>query len=186
VYERDARAGALILNSAGELHDCVLGGDLPCVAIIDGQQRNVAIRFALDLRRDPARSADRPKNLRLSMAIDGAMFEVADEWFEDGLFRLQDTLLPQVRLMCCVTCLYWDYSPGGHGLMGMRCHRDAKEQYLAVRSKADYWNVPVTEEVPRNLFVSRVPTSDRRHRLPRLIPIGAVDHVVDISARSDG
>jgi hypothetical protein len=52
------------------------------------------------------------------------------------------------RLMCCVSCLYSDYSPDGHGLMGMRCHRDAKEQHLAVRSKADYWSVPVTEEVP--------------------------------------
>jgi hypothetical protein len=40
--------------------------------------------------------------------------------------------------MCCVTCLYSDYSPGGHGLTGMRCHRDAKVQYLAVKSKAAY------------------------------------------------
>lgn len=148
VHERDPRAGALALNSAGELHDCVLGGDLPCSAIVAGQQRAVAIRFALDLRPGPEALPDRPKNLRLSMAIDGAMFQVTDEWFEDGLLRLQETLPPHVRLMCCVTCLYSDYSPGGHGLTGMRCHRDAKEQYLAVRSKADYWSVPVTEEVP--------------------------------------
>jgi hypothetical protein len=38
-------------------------------------------------------------------------------------------------------------SQGGHGLMGMRCHRDAKQQYLAVTSKRDYWSVPVTEVV---------------------------------------
>ncbi|HEV8650852.1 MAG TPA: hypothetical protein VG276_16000 [Actinomycetes bacterium] len=31
--------------------------------------------------------------------------------------------------------------------MGMRCHRDAKQQYLAVKSKHDYWSVPVIEEV---------------------------------------
>lgn len=148
VHERDARAGALPLNSAGELHDCILGGDLPCAAIVADEKRDVAIRFALDLRPDATGSPDRPRNLRFSVAIDGAMFEVADEWFEDGLLRLQDTLPPQVRLMCCVTCLYSDYSPAGHALMGMRCHRDAKEQYLAVRSKADYWSVPVTEEVP--------------------------------------
>ncbi len=30
----------------------------------------------------------------------------------------------------------------------MLCHREAKVQYLAVRSKADYWSVPVTERVP--------------------------------------
>jgi hypothetical protein len=148
VHERDARTGALSLNSAGELYNCVLGGDLPCAVIIAGQRRDVAIRFGLDLRPDRAGSPDRPVNLRLSVAVDGAMFEVTDAWFEDGLLGLEETLPPQMRLMCCVTCLYSDYSPGGHGLMGMRCHRDAKEQYLAVRSKADYWNVPVTEEVP--------------------------------------
>lgn len=31
--------------------------------------------------------------------------------------------------------------------MGMRCHRGAKTQYLAVRSKREYWSVPVTEDV---------------------------------------
>ncbi len=46
-----------------------------------------------------------------------------------------------------MTCQFSDYSPYGHGLMGMRCHRGAKEQYLAVRSKDDYFSVPKTEEV---------------------------------------
>lgn len=32
--------------------------------------------------------------------------------------------------------------------MGMRCHRGARSQYLAVRSEDDHWQVPVTEEVP--------------------------------------
>jgi hypothetical protein len=41
-----------------------------------------------------------------------------------------------------------DYSPGGHGLTGIRYHRGAKEQYLAVRFKADYWPVPVTTPPP--------------------------------------
>ena len=39
------------------------------------------------------------------------------------------------------------FREGGHGLLGMRCHRNAKQQYLAVRSKPEYWRVPVTEEV---------------------------------------
>jgi hypothetical protein len=31
--------------------------------------------------------------------------------------------------------------------MVMFCPRAAKEQYLAVRSKTDYWTVPITEDV---------------------------------------
>ena len=79
--------------------------------------------------------------------MEGTTYAVTDNWFEDGTLRLDRALQPS-RLVCCVNCLYSDYSPGGHGLMGMRCHRDAKDQYLAVRSKADYWPVPVTEYVP--------------------------------------
>ena len=50
--------------------------------------------------------------------------------------------------MCCVTCLFSDYSLSGHGLTGTRCHRGIKEQYLAIKSNTDYWSVPATEEVP--------------------------------------
>jgi Family of unknown function (DUF6304) len=155
----DPRARTLTLNSAGELHDCVLGGDLPCSVIVAGQRRDAAIRFALDLRHDAEAEPHRSSNLRLSMAIDTAIIQVTDEWFEDGLLRLQDALPPHIQLMCCVTCQYSDYSPAGHGLMGMRCHRDAKQRYLAVKSKADYWSVPVTEEVPETY---RCPDYQRR------------------------
>jgi len=136
------------LDSAGELGDCLLRGDLPCSAIVDGERREAAVQFVLDLRPNPQLSSGRPNNLRLALAIDEITYKVTDDWFEDGLLRLYNMLPSNTRLMCCLTCLYSDYSPGGHGLMGMRCHRDAKAQYLAVRSKADYWSVPVTEEVP--------------------------------------
>lgn len=148
VDERDPKAGAVAVNSAWELDDCVLSGDLPCSIVVAGARRDVPIRFVLDLRRDPERSPGRPGNLRLSITIGDDTFQVTDDWFEDGLLRLQNMLPPPTWLMSCVTCLYSDYSPAGHALMGMRCHRDAKEQYLAVGSKADYWSVPVTEEVP--------------------------------------
>jgi hypothetical protein len=50
--------------------------------------------------------------------------------------------------------------------MGMQCHRDAKEQYLAVRSKQDYWSVPVTEDVPETYlcpqYQRRVPGTGYR------------------------
>ena len=48
----------------------------------------------------------------------------------------------------------------------MLCHREAKVQYLAVRSKADYWSVPVTERVPethlRAEYERRVPGTGYR------------------------
>ena len=102
------------------------------------------VRFSLDLHEEAIRQS---RHLMLSVQVDGQAHSVKDEGFEDGIARLQHSLPAEVRLVCCFTCLYADYSPSGHGLSGMACHRDAKEQYLAVRSKRDYWDVPVTEEV---------------------------------------
>lgn len=138
-------ASRLALNEAGELANCVLSGELPCtVAVAPGETRPSTVRFVLDLQ-----SAADPTlgNLSLACEIDGATYAVSDSWFEDGLLRLERAMPSGCQLVACVTCLYSDYSPGGHGLAGMRCHRDAKAQYLAVRSKADYWGVPVTEYV---------------------------------------
>jgi hypothetical protein len=137
----------LHLNTAGELSTCVLTGDLPSTATVAGRTVPIAVVFELDLREQLDRPSHSPKNLRLSTIIDGTSYLVVDDRFEEATLALDRVMGPH-RLRCCVTCLYSDYSPGGNGLMGMRCHREVKQQYLRVRSKADYWPVPVTEEVP--------------------------------------
>jgi hypothetical protein len=143
-----AAAGKLPLNHAGELTDCVLSGDLPCTIAVDGQRRQAVIAFSLDLRPGTAVLPGSAHTLTVSLVLDAITYEAADDWFEDGIQRLERALPPGVQLVCCVTCLFSDYSPGGHGLTGIRCHRGVKEQYLAGRSKTDYWPVPVTKEVP--------------------------------------
>jgi hypothetical protein len=142
-----AKTAGFSLSRADELVDCILTGELPCSVNEAGRMVPGVVSFRLDLY--PRHGADvyNPKNLQLTTTIGGERFEVTDNWFEDGVLRLDKALPPEVQLVCCATCLFSDYSPGGHGLMGMRCHRDAKQQYLAVRSKRDYWSVPVTEEV---------------------------------------
>jgi len=50
--------------------------------------------------------------------------------------------------------------------MGMRCHRGAKAQYLAVKSKREYCGVPVTEEVMETYlcpeYATRIPGTGYR------------------------
>ena len=148
----DALAAGLSLSRlSGELAASVIMGDLPCTIEVDGQRAAAVVTFTLTLpsaERGPERQYPSPKNLHLSLTVADQRFDVDDDWFEDGVLSL-DQAVRRVgaSLVCCVTCLYSDYSPGGHGLMGMSCHRGAKEQYLAVRSKLDYWSVPVTEDV---------------------------------------
>lgn len=153
------RRKVLSLNAADEVDQCVLSGDLPCVVAVHGDRRPATVRFTLDLRDRKPFSA--PRNLRLAVDVDGVGYDVVDDWFEDGLQRLEALLPPDVRLVCCLTCLYSDYSPAGHGVTSIRCHREAKDQYLAVRSKHDYWPVPVTEEVPETYLCA-----DYQRRVP--------------------
>jgi hypothetical protein len=142
-----ACAAGLALDAGGSLTNCVLGGTLPCSLEECGKVVRGEIEFALDLRPGASSNPARPTNLRLATTVLGPRYEAAHEWFEDGIPVLEATLPAGVRFRCCLTCGLSDYSPGGHGLTGILCHRDAREQYLAVRSKLDYWKVPVTEEV---------------------------------------
>ena len=130
-----------------ELAECVLTGDLPCAVDVGGRPIAATVRFTLALGQAARSNVAAPRNLELTLELDSGVFQVQDDWFEDAMLRLTASLPEGTSLRCCVTCLYSDYSPGGHGLSGMACHRDAKEQYLAVRSKLDYWSVPVTEDV---------------------------------------
>lgn len=129
----------------------MIKGDLPCNIEVDSQRAPAVLAFALTLlsaERGPERQHPSPKNLHLSLIVADQRYDVEDDWFEDGVLRLDQAARDVgARLVCCATCLYSDYSPAGHGLMGMRCHRGAKAQYLAVKSKLDYWSVPVTEDV---------------------------------------
>jgi hypothetical protein len=133
---------AVSVNSAGELARCVLTVEVP--AVLDGdspQASHVILEFRLGA------GAGEPV-VRAALTVDGTEYSHEQEdILEVVLGGLARQLLP-LRWECCLTCLLSDYSPAGVDLMGIRCHRGVRSRYLAVRSKQDYWGVPVTEEVP--------------------------------------
>jgi hypothetical protein len=125
----------------------VLSGELPCTLEHNGRRSSATISFALSMAGSTRTAEPNPKGPRLRTALGDRTFEVAGEVFEDAISDLEAVLPEGVSLVCCSTCLFSDYSPLGHGCLGMACHRGAKAQYLAVKSKSDYWGVPRTEEV---------------------------------------
>ncbi len=126
------------ISSWGDLTDCTLGGWLP-VTVTDADAAHLDFQVDLTDHHEPIAA-------RL-VADDTSYAHAGDGHFELALGPLAESLLPR-RWECCLTCGLSDYSPGGQGLSGIRCHRDARAQYLAVRGKSDYWTVPVTEVVP--------------------------------------
>lgn len=135
---------------------CAFSGELPCSVQVHDQRRPGVIHFRLTL--PPGGVGE---SLELAIDIDGRTYQGTDRYFEDALFRLGQQFPDDIRLLSCITCLFSDYSPYGHGLTGMWCHRDAKDQYLAVRTKDDYFEVPVTEQVPETYLCA-----DYTHRIP--------------------
>ena len=101
----EAMAAELSLGRlSGELADPVLRGDLPCtIEVADGRRESAFLSFALTLP-SADRSAERtpgPKFLRLSIVIAGEHFEVTDDWFEDGVLRLDQAVhAAGARLVC--------------------------------------------------------------------------------------
>lgn len=90
-------------------------------------------------------------------------------WFEDELLEIQQALPQGTLIKSCINCLYSDYSPLGHGLFGtMMCFRNIKEQYLAVRTKDDFFEVQdhhdrlVQETFLCSDFTRRVPGTGYR------------------------
>ncbi|WP_233149983.1 hypothetical protein [Kineosporia sp. A_224] len=140
--EPDSPTTALPLNGAGEIDNCELTVLVPigrCSPPAAGD--HLLLTFHLGSgRHEPV--VDAP------VSLDGlTILNSQEERLEDVL----GTLLRQLgdrEWQCCLTCGLSDYDPGGNGNMGMRCHRDARSQYLAARGKWEYWGVPVTEEVP--------------------------------------
>lgn len=148
------RAG-LCIDAWDTIDRCVFTGALPCTLEVSGEWRLSALNFELNL---PLGGSG--ESLQLAVEVDGVTYHTAGHgYFEDAMHVLEQRLPEGVRLVSCVTCLFSDYSPHGHGLTGMWCHRDAKDAYLAVRSKDDYFEVPVTEQV---LETYRCPDYQRR------------------------
>ncbi|MEV6772328.1 DUF6304 family protein [Nocardia sp. NPDC051030] len=152
----DPRAREVLpLDSLDDLTECTVGGEVPCTVEENGVRRVEKIRFTLEVKEDPEFD-----DMHLCLTIGDATYETDCDNFESGLPRLAPLLPPGISLICCFTCLYSDYSPHYGTKLGMNCHRDAKEQYLTVKSK-EVHGVPITEEVPETYLCS-----EYRQRIP--------------------
>ena len=84
-------AGLRLSRLSGELTDSVIKGDLPCTIELDGQRSRAVVTFALTLlsaERGPEHQHSSPKNLHLSLIVADQHCDVDDDWFEDGVLRL--------------------------------------------------------------------------------------------------
>jgi hypothetical protein len=158
--EPDEPTEVLALTEAGDLGIGHLTVRVPAKVNAGGStEGDLVLKFHLGSGKyEPVVDAD--------LTVGDATFSTSQE---ERLEEVLGTIVKQLdgeEWECCLTCLLSDYSPWGNSNMGMRCHRDARQQYLAVRSKADYCSVPVTEDVPEfyrcDGYAKRIPGTGYR------------------------
>jgi hypothetical protein len=124
----------------GELCACSFAFDIPIPVIADEVEIAGKLHVELDLGQPaPNGGLDREQ---LKLTLEYGEHRVASAgssgWFEDELDDIQRQLPESVFMKACISCLYSDYSPYGHGLFGgMMCFRNIKAEYLQVKSKRD-------------------------------------------------
>lgn len=123
---------------------CELAFEIPLVVVDGGGGTPATLSVELRLGRPRPDGGLDDEQVQLTLASAHGRFAGAGTsgWFEDELLDIGRQLPPGVHLRACITCLYSDYSPYGHGLFGsMMCFRNLKSEYLQVHTKVDFWSV---------------------------------------------
>jgi hypothetical protein len=162
VDRRAAEAAGLTMYPDSEaIVGCVLAGVLPVTVQVDGHRDRADISFAIDLRDGGGHWP-----LQVSLELQDTVYEVVEQSIEDGLRRLEAALPPGVTLVSCHTCRWSTFQPYSWSVLGMRCHRDAREEALAGHGKHAIAAVPVIEWVPATYLCSQYERQDATSAQP--------------------
>ncbi|NHI94895.1 MAG: hypothetical protein EAX96_20570 [Candidatus Lokiarchaeota archaeon] len=130
-----------------DLCNCNILCDIPIDLILGSEKISSTLSMKLILGKPiPPRGIDKEVLILELKYLDKKIVSSGESgWFEDELIDIQRKLPADAYILCCFNCLFSDYSPYGHGLFGsMMCFRDNKENYLAVKSKNDFFAIEDT------------------------------------------
>ncbi len=130
-----------------DLCSCTFDCDLPIFVLLDNQTQQCSLHVYIELG-PPSRHWNGKIQLQLNLGSNSIRSRLIEDDFETALVDLTSLLPENVYVKSCFYCAFSDYSPSGKDAFGdMACHRNNKQQYLAVQTKLDYFSVPVTEIV---------------------------------------
>lgn len=130
-----------------DLYSFTVDYEMPILVVQDSRTQNAALHVHLEMSA-PDRLWNGQIQLRLSVGADSFQTRLINDDIEVALLDLESALPQNTYLKCCFFCNFSDYSPYGKNAYGdMACHRNNKQEYLAVQTKRDYFAVPVTETV---------------------------------------
>ena len=123
---------------------CTLTWEMPLTITSQGVDGQATLRCKLVLGHPDDRGGLDREELTLVLVVGDQEYASpgTSGWFEDELLSIERQLPCDTRMKACISCLFSDYNPVGHGLFGdLACFRTAKEAYLQVRNKSDIFEV---------------------------------------------
>ena len=130
-----------------DLCSFTLDYEMPILVVHNSQTQNATLHVHLKMGA-PDRGWSGQIQLRLSWGENSFETHLINDDMETALLDLESVLPQNIYLKCCFFCNFSDYSPYGKGAYGgMHCHRNNKQQYLAVQTKRDYFDLPIPEAV---------------------------------------
>jgi hypothetical protein len=144
----DPRLSQFSLNK-NELCSCHIDCQIPILIVQPHGESDGTLLVHLELGNPTPRGGLDKEILQINLQYQDRCIASAGKsgWFEDELGDIQHQLPDNVYMKACITCLFSDYSPAGHGLFGcMMCFRNIKDEYVKVHSKQDFWRVHTRRE----------------------------------------
>ncbi len=124
----------------GKLCGCTLEFDMPLTVLFHLERLTGILHVKLTLGLPAPNGGIDREDLLLTLTVADQMFVSpgTSGWFENELLAIHMQLPEGMYMRTCLFCAFSDYHPVGNGLFGcLSCFRQAKQDYLSVRTKND-------------------------------------------------
>jgi len=128
-----------------ELKDFDLSFSIPVTILNRKTEKTTNSKLYIKLA---IRMVDDDNRISLNISINGNEFSATSSIFEGAADQINKQIDDEFVIKNCYWCLYSDYSVSGQAIAGsMLCFLEHKDQYLKVKNKADYMDLP--NDIPR-------------------------------------
>jgi hypothetical protein len=126
--------------------------------IID-KTKNIESIYPLTIEYTLGKERSKPKRglefekVRLRLSIGQLEFEGTGDFFEIAFDQIQKQFDDKYCFKNCYGCMYGDYSYAGQSSFGtMHCYVDQRDNYLKVKNKSDYVNLPTDFQQVQEIY----------------------------------
>lgn len=140
VGDYENNLSALFPSGQNVLSACIIECDIP-IPVVVGIKKTQGI---LHVYFKPREFDNTDLKLQLTLVYEGHSFESdgVQGYFDLEMYEIQKQLPTGVYIQTCTNCAFSESHPAGRGMFtGLACFRNGKEEFRAVKDKADLMRI---------------------------------------------